>query len=132
MDEHREVLYSPDIARLRGISGRAARAWLASLEGQPKSPVRRVGSRLCISRRAFDLLMPGAAGTSPVSTAGQLEQFNGQLEAMGRAVMETRELAEDSAEGVQTARRAIHELREMIRSLTEKIDGRRLPVKSSA
>jgi septation ring formation regulator EzrA len=120
MDEHREVLYAADVAKLRGISGRAARGWLASLEAEAGSHVRRVGNKLCISRRAFDRLMPGAAGTPPVSVEGQLKQLNEQVQAIARTVMELREQGDDSAEGVQTARRSIHELREALQDLTTK------------
>ena len=118
MDEHREVLYAADIAKLRGISGRAARGWLASLEAEAGSKVRRVGNKLCISRRAF--LMPGGGGTPPVSVEGRFKRLNDQVQAIARTVMELREQVDDFAEGVQTARRSIHELREALQDLTTK------------
>jgi hypothetical protein len=120
MEEHREVLYAADVAKLRGISGRAARAWLASLEAEAGSQVRRVGKKLCISRRAFDRLMPGAAGTPPVSVEGRFKRLDDQVQAIARTVLELREQVGDSAEGVQTARRSIHELREALQDLTTK------------
>lgn len=120
MDEHREVLHAADVAKLRGISARAARAWLASLEAQAGSKVHRVGNKLCISRQAFDRLMPGGTGTPAVSVEGRFKQLNDQVQAIARTVMELREQGDDSAEGVQTARRAIHELRKAVQDLTTK------------
>jgi DNA-binding transcriptional MerR regulator len=94
--------------------------------------VRRVGNKLCISREAFDGQMPGAAGTSPLSTAEQFKRVDRRLQAIGRTVMELRELVDDSAEGVHTARASLHELREAIRGLNEKIDTLQSSVKLSA
>jgi len=66
MDEHREVLYAADVAKLRGISGRAARGWLASLEAEAGSHVRRVSNKLCISRSNQSALPLGADERSHV------------------------------------------------------------------
>jgi hypothetical protein len=116
MNDDREVLYVADVAKARGISLRAARAYLADLAAQPGSSVRRVGNKLCISRQAFDELMPGAV----VSAQGQFKQLHDQVQSIARAVHELRALADDSAEGVQSARMAIHELKAALAALTKK------------
>jgi hypothetical protein len=112
MAEQREVLYAADIAKLLGISPRAARLRLAAREAEPGSGVRRVGNKLCISRKAFDSWMPGGAGVPRASVEEQLKQLDARLQAFGRKTIEHEARIEDLETGVQTARMDIHELRE--------------------
>lgn len=132
MSDTREVLYAADIAKFRGISVRAARAWLATLEEQTGSEVRRVGNKFCISREAFDRVMPGGGGTSATSLEGRFKRLYEQVQAIARVVLELRESGQDHGEGIQSARRAIHELREAIGPLTRKSTLIVSPVESSA
>jgi hypothetical protein len=132
MSDTRETLYAADIAKLLGVSPRAARSRLAALEAEPGSEVRRVRNKLCISRQAFDRLMPGGAGTPTASMEGRFNRLSDQVQAIARALMELRELVEDDAQGVLTARQAIHELREAFAALTRKSTATASPVMSDA
>jgi hypothetical protein len=132
MDEHREVLYAPDVARALGISPRASRARLASLEGQPASGVRRIGNKLCISRRAFDRLHPGVQVPCAATRDGDHRRLFNQVQAQARAIHELRELDHDTAQGVQSLRQEVYQLREAVSALQHKSTSTDSTVKSSA
>jgi hypothetical protein len=88
MSENHEVLYAADVARIRGTSVRAARAWLAALESEHGSNVVwRVGEKLSMTRRAFDRLLPNVRGASEAS----LKQLQKQVHAQAHAIFDLRE-----------------------------------------
>ncbi len=108
MGENREVLYAADIAKIRGCSLRTARSWLAALEHEHGSKViRRVGGKLCVTRRALDGLLPGVNEPGRGVTFGQLYR---QVQAIAQAVHDLRELVNDLTEGMQSVRMRLHAL----------------------
>lgn len=120
MSKQREVLYAADVAELRGISVRAARGWLAGLEHEAGSSVRRVGGKLCITRRGLEQLVPGAQPVSPSTMDGRFRRLHAQVQAIARVVVELREQMTDLAEGLQSARLRLYSLSEQHSETTQK------------
>jgi hypothetical protein len=86
MSRRREILYAADIAKMRGTSPRAARAYLAALERKHGSNVvGRDGEKLFIARRALARFMPGIAESS-ADADPQFRKMFRQVQAIAHVV----------------------------------------------
>ncbi len=102
------VLYARDIATIRGVSIRAARAWLARLERRfGSSAVVRDGRQLTIAEDALARVLAGQQQRSGPSTEAFETRFRRQaqqIRALGGDHRELRELVLEHDAGLRRLR----------------------------
>jgi hypothetical protein len=105
MSKQREILYAADIARIRGTSPRAGRAYLAELERKHGSKVvGRDGDKLFITRRNLARFLPGIAASAAEADPHYVQLFR-QVQAIAHLVFDSNERINELSERLEAALR---------------------------